>query len=110
MKRKWSVPILIGCCAAVGMYLALATCLLPAVNLFAFKQSFADSLVFAVMCCSVGIIVTYLSSRGREKTSSPFPTCRKCGYNLTGNVSGKCSECGTKISGEGRLAGKTVIP
>ena len=23
--------------------------------------------------------------------------CRKCGYNLTGNVSGKCSECGTEI-------------
>ena len=21
--------------------------------------------------------------------------CRKCGYNLTGNVTGKCSECGT---------------
>ncbi len=23
--------------------------------------------------------------------------CRKCGYNLTGNVSGVCPECGTKI-------------
>jgi hypothetical protein len=23
--------------------------------------------------------------------------CRKCGYNLTGNVSGVCSECGTSI-------------
>ncbi|MBI4581439.1 MAG: hypothetical protein HY718_17180 [Planctomycetes bacterium] len=22
--------------------------------------------------------------------------CRKCGYNLTGNVSGVCPECGTK--------------
>ena len=26
----------------------------------------------------------------------PLPGhCRKCGYNLTGNVTGKCSECGT---------------
>ena len=24
--------------------------------------------------------------------------CRKCGYNLTGNTSGVCSECGTPIS------------
>lgn len=23
--------------------------------------------------------------------------CRNCGYNLTGNVSGNCSECGTRI-------------
>jgi hypothetical protein len=23
--------------------------------------------------------------------------CRKCGYNLTGNVSGVCPECGTRI-------------
>jgi len=24
--------------------------------------------------------------------------CHKCGYNLTGNESGVCPECGTKIS------------
>jgi hypothetical protein len=23
--------------------------------------------------------------------------CQKCGYNLTGNVSGQCPECGTAI-------------
>lgn len=26
------------------------------------------------------------------------PICRKCGYDLTGNQSGYCSECGLKIS------------
>ncbi len=26
------------------------------------------------------------------------PCCQSCGYDLTGNVSGVCSECGTKIS------------
>lgn len=25
------------------------------------------------------------------------PICRRCGYNLTGNVSGVCPECGVKI-------------
>lgn len=25
--------------------------------------------------------------------------CTKCGYNLTGNVSGRCPECGTAIEG-----------
>lgn len=27
----------------------------------------------------------------------PLGHCKKCGYNLTGNVSGVCPECGTKI-------------
>ncbi len=26
-----------------------------------------------------------------------FPCCKNCGYNLTGNVSGVCPECGTPI-------------
>jgi hypothetical protein len=32
--------------------------------------------------------------------------CRKCGYNLTGNVSGRCPECGTPMStGDWRASG-----
>jgi len=27
----------------------------------------------------------------------PPPSCRTCGYNLTGNVSGICPECGTPV-------------
>ncbi len=26
--------------------------------------------------------------------------CRSCGYNLTGNVSGVCSECGEPVQGD----------
>ena len=33
-----------------------------------------------------------------RKLRRPLPGhCRKCGYDLTGNVTGKCSECGTEI-------------
>ena len=28
---------------------------------------------------------------------APSTRCQKCGYNLTGNVSGVCPECGTSI-------------
>ena len=31
--------------------------------------------------------------------SDENPLCRKCGYNLTGNMSGRCPECGQPISG-----------
>lgn len=35
----------------------------------------------------------WLSDRRRY----PAGHCTKCGYNLTGNVSGRCPECGTTI-------------
>ena len=39
----------------------------------------------------------------------PLPGhCRKCGYNLTGNVTGRCSECGTEISTKENDADRSV--
>lgn len=34
----------------------------------------------------------------RRDRRHPAGHCRKCGYDLTGNVSGVCSECGTEVS------------
>jgi len=34
----------------------------------------------------------------RLKRRQKMGHCKNCGYNLTGNVSGKCPECGTSIS------------
>lgn len=39
----------------------------------------------------VGNVILY------RRYADPYPRCQKCGYNLTGNVSGVCPECGTKI-------------
>jgi hypothetical protein len=33
----------------------------------------------------------------RDRRRIPPGHCRKCGYNLTGNVSGVCPECGERI-------------
>jgi hypothetical protein len=35
--------------------------------------------------------------RGRAIRVPDAPLCGKCGYNLTGNVSGVCPECGTPV-------------
>ena len=56
----------------------------------------------AVMSCSLLIpyLVTrtaYLKLRWRL-IETDVPHCTSCGYNLTGNLSGVCSECGTKIA------------
>lgn len=39
----------------------------------------------------------YLFYRDRRRIRPGF--CLRCGYNLTGNTSGVCSECGEKIAG-----------
>jgi hypothetical protein len=39
-----------------------------------------------------------------DRRRIPPGHCRKCGYNLTGNVSGICPECGTPVKREGKPA------
>ena len=42
----------------------------------------------------------FLVARSIDKTSSGC-ACRSCAYDLTGNVSGVCPECGTEIETKG---------
>ena len=39
-----------------------------------------------------------------DPTPSPHPRCARCGYDLTGNVSGKCPECGASLTEGGVIA------
>ena len=40
----------------------------------------------------------------RRDRPPPIGYCPKCGYNLTGNVSGRCPECGALVKREGEQA------
>jgi hypothetical protein len=40
--------------------------------------------------------VVFVAMRPRRSAGRP-PLCRNCNYDLTGNVSGRCPECGTPI-------------
>jgi len=44
-----------------------------------------------------GLLAGLLSLPFKIKKKRPKGHCRKCGYNLTGNVSGICPECGEPI-------------
>jgi len=53
-----------------------------------------------LMCGSFSASVVIACAFGRWKYRElvkqyPVGCCRICGYNLTGNVSGRCPECGT---------------
>jgi hypothetical protein len=49
-----------------------------------------------------GASLAVLIFRERPPKILPDYECRRCGYNLTGNASGICSECGTPIPEEQR--------
>ena len=70
---------------------------------FVFKGKSPNSgQAFAFLFCSIPGILGIIYNR---KPPMPPGHCTKCGYNLTGNVSGRCSECGTAIANsEERMA------
>jgi rubrerythrin len=55
-------------------------------------------MVASLSCCAgpIVVLVTLLGAL-LEKEQSYSPSCRKCGYNLTGNAGGVCPECGERI-------------
>src|SRR5438094_982445 len=87
---------------------------LPA-GLFAFGAFFAglpasnppsyrtrDVVAIAAAVTTFGFVVGFLVglwrwNRGEQLIRNP-PICMNCGYSLTGNLSGRCSECGQESS------------
>ena len=55
--------------------------------------------LYGTMACVIGILGCLLAHRdyARRLRRADLRPCRKCGYDLTGNTSGTCPECGTKI-------------
>ncbi|QDV91085.1 hypothetical protein RAS2_21750 [Phycisphaerae bacterium RAS2] len=51
------------------------------------------------------LLATGLALRHRDQVRDRHGHCRVCGYNLAGNVSGRCPECGTLVSIGARAAG-----
>jgi hypothetical protein len=46
---------------------------------------------------AVGLIVWFSMEHRRNRLRSARTACGHCGYNLTGNVSGICPECGKAL-------------
>lgn len=64
---------------------------------YSHRWGFSVVIPFWLMIVAFGMVtgaLFWLDTRSRQ---TPKGHCRKCGYNLTGNASGICPECGTKI-------------
>ena len=92
---------------AGGLQVAVQVCLNIPVSRYARHKGFYGPFVEYVLPFSYALLAVILTvwvvRRGitrnlrEELNRRGFPTCGKCGYNLTGNVSGICSECGSPI-------------
>lgn len=61
----------------------------------------ASPLWFLFICAMLGLLGTLCVRRRGQ--GYPAGHCRSCGYNLTGNVSGRCPECGCAVSEKRRV-------
>lgn len=59
----------------------------------------------------VGVIlfVAAIMSEWRWEKKQVWPHCPICQYDLTGNASGVCPECGTRIETNDRAGGKSAM-
>ena len=81
--------------------LTLAVGLNGAISIFGLKLSVLLLPYAACLSLTIGIVVHPLRGWPRPKADD-HPRCEKCQYDLTGNVSGICPECGTRICCEER--------
>jgi len=66
----------------------------------AFGLSYLDDEAAVVLSAILvpSVMLVFMDRRVvRRRSADPTPRCKTCGYNLTGNVSGICPECGTLI-------------
>ena len=79
--------------AALDLFVYLLASIFTAVITFGYYcMPDSDVLPVARKCRGCGEVFARGKGRGRDARS-----CRRCDYDLTGNESGVCPECGTEI-------------
>jgi len=87
--RRAVMSLKLGVISVFSVWVAIATDAI-------FQARFPDliQLPLVLLYSAPGAIAIFL----KPVLNFPPGHCKKCGYNLTGNTSGVCSECGLKVS------------
>ena len=78
---------------AAGWAVGLAA--VACVGAIAFRAAGQAALVFALILAPVALLVLFEIPNLRRDRRRRHGQCIECGYDLTGNVSGVCPECGS---------------
>ena len=91
---------------AVVTYLVFSVAIVEVSPLRMLPPPPASNLYYAVLTMGIvsllgspvfGYWWARLFVRLRSRSLVPGPRCEACGYNLTGNTSGRCPECGNDV-------------
>jgi hypothetical protein len=99
-----SLSIGVDICALPGLLLCWAISFLKGSPHWSYRFSIGLWMLMLGNCVfytAVGAAIGWLASLFSRRGEEPGPRCRKCSYNLTGNVSGIWPECGKSVT-EGR--------
>ncbi|MEX1015355.1 MAG: hypothetical protein WDZ31_01315, partial [Phycisphaeraceae bacterium] len=70
----------------------------------------SDPVFFGILCLVAGLLTgwagVHLVRSGRRRRAGQEPHCLACDYNLTGNRSAQCPECGLDLAGTRAAVGK----
>lgn len=82
----------------------LAIGVAPSVAMLTLLLGNIIAVLLTSVCCFI-LAVIFVGARLPDRPELIDPTkCKTCGYNLTGNVSGICPECGTAICDASRTS------
>jgi hypothetical protein len=59
------------------------------------------ALIGVIFAAGVALSLVLTTIRIHFTRQRPIGLCRRCGYSLTGNLSGVCPECGTRVGNVG---------
>lgn len=90
--------------AGIGWLGIIVTLLLDVLSIASYSLSLIEAgvaIFYSGFASVIPISCSCIVIRSNLRTvGSSYPLCNICGYNLTGNVSGICPECGTTIVGQ----------
>lgn len=100
LRRRWRVVKwfgLIGCTLTVIVWARVYYDYWWVAREFTPHAFFVKSLAALLLPCAISTAAVWWYD-WRDRRRIPPGHCRKCGYDLTGNVTGVCSECGKQMS------------
>ncbi len=102
---KWSDNALYRGVLAGFITLLLGSCVGSPIMIILFGQVHGPETAAAIVwlaAITIGILIAFLGRRADQPLKwAAEGKCGQCGYDLTGNVSGVCPECGTKLNKSG---------
>ena len=76
---------------------AVALLAVVCVGVIAFRAAGQAALVFGLILAPVALLVLFELPALRRERRRRRGQCGECGYDLTGNQSGVCPECGSDV-------------